>query len=503
MAGQVIVTIGDKEWLASLASDPWELVQGLGGVSGIDAGTGMLFDLGFEQEITVTTEPMLFNLDIAFFSEAMVVTEIYRNIQPGYLVTSTTPAHYFLEVNAGELDAVDTGSQATFEFQAPVSAVAASDWVTPMISFMGFTLMGFFAVGMVTSLTKSIVGDQQKTTSFLSSARQGIKPRYCRSSNPQCAVCERVLPRDYAILSWVGVPVPDYSFAVEPATGERKIDEVLKRLKDGVDGIQQSENFRKFLLTMSKFHDYSIGNLILIMLQKPNATRVAGFNTWRDLGRWVNKGEKGIAILAPCMPPKETKSTAPEGAEHENEEEEREKIEEIRPVHFKVVYVFDVSQTEGKPLPEFGVPALTGEANEELFNQIMQLTRTQGLEVSFESRPQQDHDIKGIYFGKTIWVRPEESRAQQLKTLIHEVAHYYSEGVFQILRMDSETIAESVAFVIGARFGFDTGTRSFPYVALWSKDKKVLEQNLAAIRKVSAKIFDALEQTANKMVGIA
>ena len=503
MAGQVIVTIGDKEWLASLASDPWELVQGLGGVSGMDAGTGMLFDLGFEQEITVTTEPMLFNLDIAFFSEAMVVTEIYRNIQPGYLVTSTTPARYFLEVNAGELDAVNAGSQATFGFQAPVSAVAASDWVSPMISFMGFTLMGIFAVGMVGSFAKSIVEDRQRKTSILSSTQTEITPRYCRGSSPQCEVCERVSPKDYAILSWVGAPVPDYSFAVEPAIGERKIDEVLKRLKDGVDGIQQSENFRKFLLTMSKFHDYSIGNLILIMLQKPNATRVAGFNTWRDLGRWVNKGEKGIAILAPCMPPKETKSAAPEGAERENEEEEREKIEELRPLYFKVVYVFDVSQTEGKPLPEFGVPSLTGEANETLFNQIMQVTRAQGLEVGFESRPQQDPDIKGMYFGKTIWVRPEESRAQQLKTLLHELAHYYSEGVFQILRRDAETIAESVAFVIGARFGFDTGTRSFPYVALWSKDKKVLEQNLAAIRKVSAKIIEALEKTANKMVGIA
>ena len=133
----------------------------------------------------------------------------------------------------------------------------------------------------------------------------------------------------------------------------------------------------------------------------------------------------------------------------------------------------------------------------------MQLTRTQGLEVGFESRPQQDPDIKGIYFGKTIWVRPEESRAQQLKTLLHEVAHYYSEGLFQIDRADAETIAESVAFTVGAHFGFDTDTRSFPYVALWSQDKKVLETNLAAIREVSSKVIDALELTANKMVGIA
>jgi hypothetical protein len=133
----------------------------------------------------------------------------------------------------------------------------------------------------------------------------------------------------------------------------------------------------------------------------------------------------------------------------------------------------------------------------------MHLVKEQGVEVSFEPRPDQDPDIKGMYFAKTIWVRPEESRAQQLKTLIHEVAHYYTEGVFRIPRQDAETIAESVAFTIGAHFGFDTGTRSFPYVAIWSKDKKVLEANLASIRKVSAKIFDGLEETANKTVGVA
>jgi hypothetical protein len=327
------------------------------------------------------------------------------------------------------------------------------------------------------------------------------KCTFCSSSSGQCELCERVSPRDYHLLSWFGAPVPDYSFAIEAETKERKIDDVLKKLKEGVDSIQQSETFRKFLLTMSKFHDYSIGNLILIMLQKQDATRVAGFSTWKDLGRWVKKGEKGIAILAPCLRPKETKPSPSENSESENEG--REEKEEIRPLYFKVVYVFDVSQTEGKPLPEFEVPPFTGEANEELFNEVMHLVQTQEVEISFESRPDQDPDIKGMYFAKTIWVRPEESRAQQLKTLIHEAAHYYTEGVFRIPRQDAETIAESVAFTIGAHFGFDTGTRSFPYVAIWSKDKKVLEANLAAIRKVSSKIIDALEQTANKMVGIA
>jgi hypothetical protein len=167
---------------------------------------------------------------------------------------------------------------------------------------------------------------------------------------------------------------------------------------------------------------------------------------------------------------------------------------EATPAYFKVVYVFDVSQTEGKELPEFEVPVLTGEANEELFSKVLALARSEGLTVSFEPRPYEDPSLKGQYFGKSIWVRPEESRAQQLKTLLHEVAHYFSEGVFHIPRRDAETIAESAAFAVGAHFGFDTGVRSFPYVALWAQDKKVLEENLTAIRRVSVAMLESLEK---------
>ena len=553
MAGQLTVRISDKEWLVSLAEAPWELVQGLGGIPEIPQGTGMLFDLGFTQAITVTTEPMLFPLDIAFLSEGMVVTEIYRNVQPGYLVTSTSPARYFLEVNAGELDGVDIGSQASAD-SLPLQAVpAAPDWITLMSSFMGFALMGGLAISLVKDLAKEaleepaelrLVESRPLETGLLNPwrfpQRTGALNKlgvydvvhvhddgdltvrshgelYVVTTDGKVfeqefnthdslyeatGVCEGVSPQYYNLLRWVGVPLPDYSFAIEPETKERKVDEVLKRLKEGVDGIQQSDNFRTFLLTMAKFHDYSIGNLILIMLQKPNATRVAGFTTWKHLGRWVKKGENGIAILAPCMLPKGTKATPHEESEAEEETKEEREREGIRPLYFKVVHVFDLSQTEGKPLPEFEVPSLTGEANEALFDRIMRLSKAQGVEVSFEPRPQQDPDIKGMFFGKSIWVKPDESRAQQLKTLIHEVAHYYSENVFRIPRADAETIAESVAFTVGAHHGFDTGTRSFPYVALWSKDKKVLEANLAAIRKVSANIIDALEQTTNEMVGM-
>jgi endogenous inhibitor of DNA gyrase (YacG/DUF329 family) len=302
-------------------------------------------------------------------------------------------------------------------------------------------------------------------------------------------------------------PLPEYSLltrlpAVETETGEKKIDTVMKQLKTGVEDIQDSQQFRMFLTTMAKFHDYSIGNQILIMIQKPEATRVAGFNTWRDLGRWVTKGEKGIAILAPVMPPK-GKATCPEcGAEVPRKTkycpecghglEPASGIDFEQPRYFRVVYVFDVSQTEGEELPEFDVPVLTGEANEELFAMLLEIMKPCGINVNFDPKPDMNPGIKGYYSPGEIWVKPDEPRAQQLKTLLHEIAHYYSEGVFRMPRQDAETIAESAAYVVGAHYGFDTGVRSFPYVALWARDKKVLDQNLSAIRKVSTTIIDAL-----------
>lgn len=475
MAGQAIVRIGDNEWLTDVATLPWELSQGLGGLLELPPATGMLFDLGSGQTIEVTTVPMLFPLDIAFLSEDLIVIEVYRNVESGYLVTSQLPARYFLEVNAGELESIEPGASVSVEYLAAAGmAPGAPDLVSTMAPFIGFLTIGTVAVVLVKDVVKGIFEDE--------------KSPLLQQDNGTSAECEIVRPRHYDVLSWVGAPLPDYSFAIEPEVKERKIDEVLRRLKEGVNDIQKSDNFKQFLLTMSRFHDYSIGNLILIMMQKPEATRVAGFKTWKDLGRWVKKGEKGIAILAPCLPPKEQK---PEPKESEEEEEGIE----VSPVYFKVVHVFDIGQTDGEPLPEFEVPSLTGEANEELFERMMSLTRMQGLDLSFESRPHQDPAIKGMYSGMSIWVRPEESRAQQLKTLLHEVAHYYSEGVFRIPRRDAETIAESVAFTVGAHFGFDSGVRSFSYVALWAEDRKVLEANLAAIRKVSTKMFDALEST--------
>jgi len=313
-----------------------------------------------------------------------------------------------------------------------------------------------------------------------------------------------VPPQYRDLIGFISEPLPGYSLAVLPAVevevGETKLVAVLKELKKGVEGIQDSYQFRIFLTTMSKFHDYSIGNQILIMLQDPNATHVAGFVTWKELGRWVKRGGKSISILAPRFPPRPTcpecGAKVPKGARFcpvcsASIEAE---VEIEAPRFFIVVSVFDISQTEGKPLPEFEVPVLTGTVNEELFAGLLDLMKKIGVRVSFESRPHLDPSIKGQYVHGEVWVRPEEPRAQQLKTLTHEIAHYYSEGVFRIPRHDAETIAESAAYVVGAHYGFDTGVRSFPYVALWARDKKVLDKNLGEIRKVATTMLEGLEK---------
>jgi len=162
MAGQATVKIGDREWSTDVATQPWELSQGLGGLSWLLAGTGMLFDLGWEQIIEVTTVPMLFPIDIAFFSEDLTMTELYREVEPGYIVTSQLPARYFLEVNAGELNDADVGGQAEVSLLSIENTAAAPDWTSATFGFMGFMLMGIFMIGIVRDLTAEAFKEPEK-----------------------------------------------------------------------------------------------------------------------------------------------------------------------------------------------------------------------------------------------------------------------------------------------------------------------------------------------------
>jgi uncharacterized membrane protein (UPF0127 family) len=149
MAEQIIFGIGSKEWQASLVSTSWELSQGLGGIAELPQNTGMLFNVGSERYIQVTTEPMFFPIDVAFLSEGLVVTETYRNIGPGYLIASENPARYFFEVNAGELDGIEPGDMASVSYlsteQMPL--VINSEF-SSIIAFTGLFMIGRFMVGL-------------------------------------------------------------------------------------------------------------------------------------------------------------------------------------------------------------------------------------------------------------------------------------------------------------------------------------------------------------------
>ena len=146
MPGQAIVTIKDKQWVVDVASTYLELAYGLGGLVELAAGTGMLFDLGWEQTIEVTTVPMLFTLDIAFISEDMRVKEIYHNVERGNLVISQVPTRYFLEVNTGELVGIEPGTQVTVEYMVTEGTMpATADLILTVVPFTGFLVMGIIA----------------------------------------------------------------------------------------------------------------------------------------------------------------------------------------------------------------------------------------------------------------------------------------------------------------------------------------------------------------------
>jgi len=176
MAGQAIVTIQNKQWNVGIAATPWELTQGLGGLPDMLAQSGMLFDMGLLQTIQVTTVPMLFPLDVAFLSETLAITEIYRSIQPGYLVTSTSPARYFLEVNSGELEGIDNGDIASVEvLESPLVISDSGDWMPTFMSFMSVMIMGMFMISVMRSLTKGISEVPEERPRLLPQVKHGEK----------------------------------------------------------------------------------------------------------------------------------------------------------------------------------------------------------------------------------------------------------------------------------------------------------------------------------------
>lgn len=263
-------------------------------------------------------------------------------------------------------------------------------------------------------------------------------------------------------------------------------DDLLQRLEQAIGEIHDSESFRRYLDVQSRFHRYSYGNVALILSQRPDATTVAGYNRWLTLHRYVRKGEKGIRILAPMT----RKDEAEEGGSTER-----------RQLFFRAVSVFDVSQTEGEPLPEITVPLLTGEDGGGVMDGLLDLAVQEGVEVRL-SRGELPAAAAGAYWPGEQKIRVRAAPMRQMtKTLAHELAHHVHLTRFgqeSGQREERETVAEASAYVICGHFGLDTGERSFPYVATWAKDAATLKGALQSIQRVSAVIIDGVEGRAKR-----
>lgn len=254
---------------------------------------------------------------------------------------------------------------------------------------------------------------------------------------------------------------------------------IVEKLEQGVKDVWQSDSFRSYLNTMSKFHDYSYNNVLLIMAQKPNASLVAGFKKWKGMNRNVKKGEKAIYILAPSMK-KMTVEDKETGIRHEKN----------CIVWFRPVTVFDISQTEGEDLPSIQVNELHGDVNE--YETIMEQLK------SMATVPVEYEDIKGAKgycSAEKIALNKGMSELQTVKTMIHELAHNLLGHIeSHATRDEKEVQAEGTAYVVAQAIGLDTSEYSFGYVAGWAseQDENVLKSTLQSIQKTAQKIIKGL-----------
>ena len=272
-----------------------------------------------------------------------------------------------------------------------------------------------------------------------------------------------------------------------------KTKELVQKLHEGVQGVFQSERFQQWLKLQARFHDYSAANTLLILLQKPEAKQVAGFQTWKKLGRKVKKGEKGIAILAPLVKKVKTE-----------DESELETAEEQYISGFRTVYVFDVRQTEGDELPELA-REMEGNSLEAaaLVDKLYLIADNLGLRVITYT---EGHRGAMGYFNP---VKQEiglkhSSQDQMAKTLLHELAHVLTKNP-DYTYQQGEIIAEGTAFVVATYFGLDTSNYSFEYVAGWSSRQErpakgekgkvdPLKQTATIIQQTAKQLIQMLEK---------
>jgi antirestriction protein ArdC len=250
-------------------------------------------------------------------------------------------------------------------------------------------------------------------------------------------------------------------------------DQALSRLAEAL-AQGKSDALRQYLAAMANFHNYSFGNLMLIISQKPDASQVAGFNAWKKLGRFVKKGEKGIAIIAPMIMKRD---------------EGRLEGEKDTIVRFKVAHVFDLSQTDGEPLPE--MHSLAGDPGQSL-DRLKAFASARGISITYEDLA---HGVSGLSSGGAIKLRSGLAAAEEFGVLAHELAHellHHGEGAVRGSRTVRETEAEAVAFVVTHAVGLDTGTAATDYIQLYQGTADTLAKSLDRIQKTANTILEAL-----------
>jgi len=265
------------------------------------------------------------------------------------------------------------------------------------------------------------------------------------------------------------------------ALAEQGVEELIVALEQG-----RSERLLEYLAFQARFHCYSFNNCLLIAIQKPDATYVAGFQRWKELGRFVRKGEKGVMILAPLV---KRASTQKNSASEVGEETTS------RVIGFRATYVFDVSQTDGEELPQFCL--ITGDPSA-LTPAIRRLVSEHGIDLRYE---EQLGGADGMSEGGRIAIRRGLPAAEEFAVMVHELAHellHRSERRKETTRTIRELEAEAVAFVVCRAAGLDGLARSSDYIQLYQGDKQMLVHSLSHIQRVAAQIIDGLSSSTDE-----
>jgi antirestriction protein ArdC len=263
------------------------------------------------------------------------------------------------------------------------------------------------------------------------------------------------------------------------------VADLVEGLDAAVRTIHASDTFQRYLAAQARFHHYSWGNALLIAAQRPDATRVASYRTWQSLGRQVRRGETGIRIVVPMRRRNTAGESDADGADVLPVPLPR------RVLYFGTGTVFDIAQTDGETLPEVAVPLLDGPDTPGLGTRLERVAEAEGITVH-RARMSADDTAVGSYSpSERLILLRELEPAQMTKTLAHELAHHFAGA--ERSSPEEETVAESVAYVVCAHYGLDTGARSFPYVATWAEHPSVLKAAMTRIQMVSTTMIGLID----------